>query len=171
MARFENDRYGIVFDYPSRLDVAHAFVSDYFLGDRWNPDVAANIPGAALLSLTLPESNDITRAVLRVGASDDTRAVDVCQSTPGSEQAEHVRLRGVDFTRMDHDNAAMNHYSRVHSYRGVHDDQCVAIDLIVTGTNPGVYGPEKPSKPPFDVDDGMARLEDLLDGLVFIDTR
>lgn len=165
--RFVSEDYHVVVQYPDTVDAAHAFESDYFLGNRWNPDVARTIPGAALLSLTLPGSNKLRRGVLRLGASDDTRAVDSCGTTPGREDAEAVQVGGVAFTRLDHGDAAMNHFSEVRSYRGVHADQCIAIDLVVTGINAGVY--DDPPEAPFSTKQAMRRLEGLLDDVSFID--
>ncbi|WP_334179513.1 hypothetical protein [Pseudoxanthomonas sp.] len=40
------------------------------------------------------------------------------------------------------------------------DERCIAIDLLVAGTRPEVYGP--PATPPFDEATARARLQEAL---------
>ncbi|MES1924053.1 hypothetical protein [Salinisphaera sp. T31B1] len=165
--RFVSDDYGIVVVYPDRVHAANAFQPDYFLGSRWNSTADDDTAGSPLLALTLPGSNKLTRGVMRVGASDDARAVDACERSADGTRVTTQRIGGVRFTRVDSADAAMNHYSRMQRYRAVHDGRCVAIDLIVTGVNADVYAAEDRPRQPFTPDQAMNRLHALLDGVFF----
>ncbi len=167
-ARFVSQDYRLAVDYPRELKAAHDFESDYFLGSRWDSSSDGNTAGAALLALTLPDSNNLVRGVMRIGASDDARAIDVCLPAAGTLDTRSTRIDGVDFVRLDQGDAAMNHYSQVRRYRAVRDDQCIAIDLIVTGTRAGVYAADDRPEQPFTPDQAMDRLSDLLDGIHFL---
>lgn len=167
-ARFVSQDYRLAVDYPRELEDAHDFESDYFLGSRWDSSSDGNTAGAALLALTLPDSNKLIRGVMRIGASDDARAVDACLPAADTPNARSTRIHGVDFVRLDQGDAAMSHYSQVRSYRAVRDDQCIAIDLIVTGTRAAVYAAADRPEQPFTPDQAMDRLSDLLDGIHFL---
>ncbi|ROO27059.1 hypothetical protein SAOR_09475 [Salinisphaera orenii MK-B5] len=165
---YHSPRYGLAIAYPQGVPAARRFEADYFLGTRWNPDAAAAVPGDALLALTLPGSNTITRGVMRIGASRAPRALAACSgpsSGPAGAPAEprRVLIDGVAFTRVDTGDAAMNHHLQRHSYRAVTAGRCIAIDLIVTGVNPSVYA--SPPARPFDRETAFARLEALLSRL------
>jgi|GEM_PF-2247228 len=169
MARFQSSDYRLVIDYPRDVDASRSFVSDYFLGSRWDSSSDGNTAGTPLLALTLPDSNQLVRAVIRIGASDDARAVDVCLPAPGTPGTSDRRIDAIEFTRVDQGDAAMSHYSQTRSYRAVRDeDQCIAIDLIVTGTRAGVYDAQDRPEQPFTPDQAMSRLTDLLDGIHFL---
>lgn len=171
--RFVSHQYGMVLDYPGGLTVHHEFQPGYFLGTRWNAYAPKNVAGDALLALRLPESNEVTKGILRLGASDAPRAVRHCVLSATAvdwvsrHKAESVQIAGVTFQRVTHSGAGMSHYLQRRSYRAVHDGHCIAIDLIVAGTNPHVYAP--PRTPPFSVDAAFTRLTALLDGFRFRD--
>ena len=166
-ARFDSAEYDVAMVYPASLKVSHGFESSYFLQQRWNPDAAEGVPGEGLLALTLPESNKLTTGELRLGVSDDRQAVNNCAlpDDGNAGAASSVVIDGVAFKRRDTGDAGMNHYLSRHAYRGVAHGHCYAIDLIVDGTNPGVY-PGNP-KPPMTRKTAFKRLTALLDGLTF----
>ncbi|AWN15348.1 hypothetical protein SALB1_1141 [Salinisphaera sp. LB1] len=166
-ARFDSARYDVAMVYPATLKVRHGFASGYFLQQRWNPDAAHGVPGQGLLTLTLPQSNKLTSGELRLGASDASQAFHHC-ALPDDGNAgavSRVVIDGVTFKRRDTGDAGMNHYLMRHAYRGVAHGHCYAIDLIVDGTNPGVY-PGNPT-PPMTKKTAFKRLTSLLDGLTF----
>lgn len=172
-ARFHSQHYGLAFDYPGKLTVRHDFQSGYFPGERWNPDAPDDVPGDMLLALRLPASNEVTKGILRLGASDAPVARQHCTlsqsavaSLPRGESGQ-TRIDGVTFQRVTRSDAGMNHYRRMHSYRAVQDGHCIAIDIIVAGTNPQVYEP--PRSAPFSSDAAFQRLTALLDGLRIAD--
>lgn len=166
-ARFVSAPYDVAMVYPATLEATHGFASGYFLRQRWNPDAAASVDGRALLTLTLPGSNRLTTAELRLGASDDPAAAGHC-ALPADGNAgpiSTVVIDGVTFKRRDIGDAGMSHYLARHAYRGVAHGHCYAIDLIVAGTDPAVY-PGDP-KPPMTRKAAFTRLTALLDGLTF----
>ncbi|WP_423822086.1 hypothetical protein V5738_17355 [Salinisphaera sp. SPP-AMP-43] len=153
--------------YPADLTARQGFQAGYFLDRRWNPDAQAGVPGEGLLTLTLPGSNKLMTAQLRLGASDDRQALDECR-LPEEGQAgpdASIVIDGVAFKRRDTADAAMNHFLARHAYRGVARGHCYALDLIVDGSNPGVY-PDHPT-PPMTRQKAFKRLTALLDGLAF----
>lgn len=166
-ARFDSAEYDVAMVYPASLKASHGFESGYFLQQRWNPDAANGVPGEGLLTLTLPASNKLTTAELRLGVSDDSQAVQDC-ALPDDGNAgavSSVVIDGVTFKRRDTGDAGMNHYLSRHAYRGVAHGHCYAIDLIVDGTNASVY-PGNPT-PPMTRKAAFKRLTALLDGLTF----
>lgn len=166
-ARFDSAAYDVAMVYPASLKASHGFESGYFMQQRWNPDAAKSVPGEGLLTLTLPESNKLTTAEFRLGVSDDSQALHHC-ALPDDGHAgavSEVVIDGVRFKRRDTADAGMNHYLLRHAYRGVVRGRCYAIDLIVYGTNPGVY-PGNPA-PPMTKKAAFTRLTALLEGLTF----
>lgn len=168
-ARFQSARYGVAMAYPASLKVTRGFESGYFLQKRWNPDAAADVPGTGLLTLMLPESNQLTTGELRLGVSDNKEAVHDCTlpSDGNVGAVSNVSIDGVTFKRRDTGDAGMNHFLSRHAYRGVAHGHCYAIELIVDGTHPGVY-PGHP-EPPMTRKTAFKRLTVLLDGLSFHD--
>lgn len=166
-ARFDSPGHNVAMVYPASLQARRDFESGYFLQTRWNPDAPEDVPGEGLLTLTLPGSNKLVTAELRLGASDSDRAVEDC-ALPDDGHAGAVStvvLDGVTFRRRDTGDAGMNHFLSRHAYRGVAHGHCYAIDLIVDGTNPGVY-PGNP-EPPMTRQAAFRRLTALLGGLTF----
>ena len=170
-ARYSNTAYHVALSYPSRLQATARFAGDYLLAPRWNPDAAADVTGKPLLALKLPESNNLLDARLRLGASARPAARADCQGpsttnvAPGFAKPRTVAIDGVKFTRYTTGDAGMSHFLQRHSYRGVHQGVCYAVDLVVSGVNPGVYA-NKPT-PPMTRNAAFKRLTALLDGLSF----
>jgi len=134
----------------------------YLTAQGWTAFAPAGQAGTALAALRLDGSNDITAAELRIGRSDDPQVVTACTEPPSEAQGtpEPVELDGVTFLHYHAEDAAMSHYLQVDGYRGLRQGQCVAIDLIVSGTRPEVYDP--PRQAPFAVADAQARLREAL---------
>ncbi|GAB3673071.1 hypothetical protein [Salinisphaera aquimarina] len=169
-ASYANAAYGVTLRYPADLTASRGFSSDYLLAQRWNPDAPADQAGQALLSLTLPESNHLLDARLRLGASQSAQAVSDCVRATAAKAANAnqpipVTVGGEPFQRVDSGDAAMSHFLSRHSYRGVVHGRCYAIDLVVSGVRPEVY-PDNPT-PPMTQDAAFQRLAALLDGLSF----
>lgn len=163
---FSSHRYAVAIRYPSNYSAARGFTGGYLTPPRWNPAVPASVPGRALLSLALPGSNRVRRAVLRLGASDDPRAVATCmqfQPAAALQSSGKRRIDGVLFHWHQSSDAAMSHYRQIREYRAVHADRCYAVDLIVAGTRRGVY--DNPPPLPFSMANAMIRLRSLLSGI------
>lgn len=163
---FRSAPYGVVVVYPDTLKQRRGFTGSYLLGQQWNPD-AHQAPGEALLQLTLPESNRLTDARLRLGVSDDTDAAQNCRLPEaghgGSES--RVKIGGVTFRRLDTSTAGMSHSLTRHAYRGVAHGNCYAIDLVVSGVSPDVVPGD--ARPPMSTGQAFGRLHALLAGISF----
>lgn len=167
VSAFASPAYDVHMVYPADLEAARGFRAGYFLDRRWNPDAGVDVPGDGLLTLTLPGSNKLLTAQLRLGASDAGQALRDCPLPEDRSRRDvtSVVIDGVTFRRRDTADAAMNHFLARHAYRGVARGHCYALDLIVDGSNPGVY-PDHPT-PPMTRQEAFKRLTALLDGLSF----
>jgi hypothetical protein len=133
------------------------------MGARWKADAGADDMGTPLLALVMDGSNEVTAAELRIGRSDDPGAVADCETVPeyaDPADGEVVEVDGIPFRRFAWADAGMSHYMEVEAYRAVRGGQCLAIDLLVTGTRPEVYDP--PRQPPFQRDEARQRLSKAL---------
>lgn len=148
-AMFASNAWGFRIDVPTGWTLRHDFQSGYLANGAWKTFAAPDSQGQPVLSLTVPGSDRITDAEIRVGTSRDPGEVQRCTAPPsavrGNVAAE--RINGIDFTTFEAADAAMSHHLDVHAYRAVHDGACYAIDLLVFGVNPQVYDP--PATPPF----------------------
>lgn len=165
---FKSADYGIAIAYPDDFKARKGFAGSYLQNGAWKTYAGPHSAGQPIVSLVLADSNDVTDAELRIGASRNKQAVAHCTRPPGSavpgSEAE-TTLGGVTFKTFKARDAAMSHYLEVKSYRTVHDDACYAIDLLVYGTNPKVYDP--PRKPPFTRKHAFSRLHTALQGFRF----
>ena len=122
--------------------------------------------GTPVMALALDGSNTITTAQLRIARSDHADALAHCLEMPPTARpgsSHEVTIGGVPFQAMTIGDAAMSHYLDVDAYRAVRDGQCVAIDLLVSGTRPEVYDP--PATPPFGRDHAGQALQAAMAGL------
>ena len=154
---------GFRIEVPSRWTAHRDFAHGYLANDSWKAYAAPDSQGTAIVSFTLPGSNEITSAEIRIGASRGAGEIAQCTVPPDSLRAGSLhqeRIGDVDFTAFEAADAAMSHHLDVRGYRAVHDGACYAIDLLVYGTNPEVYDP--PPKPPFSKDAAFARMTPVL---------
>ncbi|WP_110655037.1 hypothetical protein [Salinicola halimionae] len=151
--------------YDASLVRVDGKLSSYFDDGGWQ--LADDAPGERLILLKLPESDEITTALWRLGASKDAAAVDHCLNLPANAQAmsSKVTIAGEAFTGFTLGDAGMSHFQNAEGYRAVVDGSCYAIDLIVQGTSGEVYDP--PRQPPFSREDAMDRLHSVNDGVSF----
>lgn len=168
-AQYVNREYALAVSYPATLGSSHRATAAPMDAGRWKLDAGTRSHGRTLLALTLPGSNRVTSATLRIGASRDPRALHACLRPPAGARTDDrpVRIGGVDFTRFALAEGAMSHYLSARAYRAVHDGTCYAIDLRVSGTRPEVYDP--PATPPFSQQVAMQQLLALLTGIRFLD--
>src|SRR5699024_10413454 len=115
--------------------------------------------------LTLPSSDKLLTGQLRLGVSRHTTSQCALPHNGDIGDTTNTTIDGISFKRRDTRDAGMNHFLLRHAYRAVANDHCYAIDLIVSGTNPGVY-PDKP-KPPMTKQEAFRALATLLHGLSF----
>lgn len=147
---FVSDAWGFHIDAPPGWTLRRDFQSSYLSNGAWKTFAAPESRGEPILSLTVPGSNQITDAEIRIGASRDPAEVQRCTAPPSAVRAGGVatqRIHGIPFTTFEAADAAMSHHLDVHAWRVVHDGACYAIDLLVFGVNPQVYDP--PATPPF----------------------
>lgn len=147
---FVSDAWGFHIDKPRGWTLRRDFQSSYLANSAWKTFAAPGSRGEPVLSLTVPGSNQITDAEIRIGASRDAAEVQRCTAPPSATRADSVatqRINGVSFTTFEAADAAMSHYLTVHARRVVHGGTCYAIDMMVFGANPEVYDP--PATPPF----------------------
>ncbi len=165
---FTSKSYGIAISYPADFHAVKDFPGHYLANGAWKVYAGPKSRGQPIVALVLANSNEVTDAELRIGASRDAQAVRDCTQAPDAvrpKSERQVRLDGVDFTTFEAGDAAMSHYLATRSYRAVHAGACYAIDLIVFGTNPEVYDP--PRTPPFTREQAFAHLQQALQGFRF----
>ncbi|WP_106419925.1 hypothetical protein [Salinicola tamaricis] len=165
---FHSAEAGVALTYPATLERIDGnadtqAIQGYFDNGSWKLDASA--PGEALITLALPGSDAITTGLWRLGISRDPEAVRQCQRPPANAQRESSpsTLDGhavVVFTQND---AGMNHFREVESYRSVIAATCYAIDLIVEGSNGDVYDP--PRQAPFSREAAHQALREINAGL------
>jgi len=147
---FVSQAWGFRIDVPSGWTLRRDFQSGYLASGAWKAFAAPDSQGEPVLSLTVPGSNHITDAEIRIGASRDPVEVQRCTAPSSAVVAGSVatqRVNGIPFTTFEAADAAMSHHLNVHALRVVHGGACYAIDLLVYGVNPQVYDP--PATPPF----------------------
>ena len=147
---FVSDAWGFRIDVPTGWTLRRDFRSSYLANGAWETFAAPDSRGEPVLSLTVPGSNHVTDAEIRIGASRDPAEVQRCTAPPSAVRAGSVAMQlihGIDFTTFEAADAAMSHHLDVHALRVVHGGACYAIDLLVYGVNPEVYDP--PAMSPF----------------------
>lgn len=168
---FVSQAFGITLHYPATLEALEEFPSSFFTpGSGWNHRGPKQVPGSALIALKLPDSNAVLHGVLRLGASNAPKALNDClfskeeiqTQLPGINTVHQVRLDKVDFQMVTSGGAATGHEISERSYRAVHTNHCIAIDLIVAGS----WAVEN-QQAPFSTDEAFNQLTALLAGLDF----
>ncbi len=166
--QFASKRWGFTIAYPADSQVQRDFRHSYLQTGTWKTYAVPDSRGPPVVALTMPGSNHITDAEVRIGVSDSQTEVAQCTTPPQAVHAGSVGavvINGIPFTRFEAGDAAMSHYLDVHSYRVVHAGTCYAIDLLVYGTNPKVYSP--PATPPFTRKQAFTRMQDVLNTFRF----
>jgi hypothetical protein len=166
--RFASLHWGFSIDQPAGWQVRRDFRGGYLASDTWKTYAAPGSHGTPVIALTVPGSNHVTAAEIRIGASRSPEEVARCTKPPDAARAGGIgqaTINGIRFTRFDAGDAAMSHYLDVRSYRTVHDGACYAIDLVVYGTNPEVYSPR--ATPPFTRQQAFAQMQRVLQDFRF----
>ncbi|WP_110650989.1 hypothetical protein [Salinicola peritrichatus] len=167
MATYRATDYPVTLEYDRSLERIDGDPSGYFENGSWQ--IADDTPGKRLITLSLPESNDLATGLWRLGASRDPAAVGACLTPPPNARAmpSKTTIGGNPFDGFTLGDAGMNHFQSIEGYRAVIDETCYAIDLIVQGTNGEVYDP--PRKAPFSRGEALKQLEIINDGVSFSD--
>lgn len=163
-----NDAWGFRIEAPQGWGVRHDFRSSYLANGTWKTFAPPDSQGKPILALTVPGSNRISDAELRIGASRAADEVRRCATPPSALRPGSVatqRINGVAFTTFEAGDAAMSHHLEVHAWRVVHDGTCYAVDLLVFGVNPQVYDP--PATLPFSNAQAFTRMRAVLETFGF----
>jgi hypothetical protein len=167
---FTSDAWNFRIDVPPGWTVRRDFRSSYLANGAWKSFASPASHGQPVLALTMPGSDKITDAEIRIGASRDARELHDCATPPSAVRPGSVETRtigGVGFTTFEAADAAMSHHLEVHAYRTVRNGACYAIDLLVFGVNPAVYDP--PATPPFSDAHAFAAMRGVLQSLRFVE--
>jgi len=167
---FVSDAWGFRIDVPPGWAIRHDFRSSYLANGAWKAFAAPDSQGEPVVSLTMPGSDRITDAEIRIGASRAAAEVHRCTTPPSAVRPGSLatqRINGVTFTTFEAADAAMSHHLDVHAYRTVHNDACYTIDLVVFGVNPDVYDP--PVAPPFSGARAFDEMRAVIQGLRFVE--
>lgn len=166
---YTNRQWGFRISVPEAWKVSRGFPDTYLANGTWKAWAPQRDRGDAIVALTMPGSNGITDAEIRIGASHDPTSIRDCTKPPSALQQGtlgRARIGGVAFTTFAAADAAMSHYLEVRAYRSVRAGACYAIDLLVYGTNPEVYDP--PATPPFTHPDAFRAMRAMLGTFRFL---
>lgn len=167
-ADFRAPELGLSLQTPAGMQLRRDFTRSYLDNGAWKTYAAPDSRGEPVAALVVDGSNRLLAAELRVGASDDATSVRQCTDLPGSAMADshsQVTLDGVPFQHFRAGDGAMSHFMQVESYRAVRAGHCLAIDLLLIGTNPSVY-PTPPALP-FTREQAWSKLHEALAAVRF----
>lgn len=165
-AAFDDPALGLRLSVPPGMQLRRDFRRSYLDAGAWQAFAGPDGAGKPVAALVMNGSNHITAAELRIGRSADAQAMAHCLDVPPNAVAGSTSTRslgGVTFQHFQAGDAAMSHYMQVDAYRAIRGDQCIAVDLLVTGTRPEVYDP--PATPPFSNEQARQVLQRALSGL------
>lgn len=165
---FTDRSLGLALPAMAGMQLKRDFHRSYLDNGAWKSYAAPDSEGSPVAALVMDGSNHIIAAELRIGASHAGSEIGRCRASPDSAvpgSVDDVTLDGVTFRHFRAADAAMSHYMQVESYRAVRNGQCLAIDLLLTGTNPSAY-PDPPPVP-FTQAQAWAKLHKALDGVRF----
>ena len=165
---FVSEAWNFRIDVPPGWTVRRDFQSSYLADGAWKSFASPDSHGQPVAALSVPDSNKITDAEIRIGASRDAKEVHGCTTPPTAVRPGSVATRiinGVTFTTFEAADAAMSHHLDVHAFRTVRNGACYAIDLLVFGVNPAAYDP--PATPPFSDTHAFEAMDDALRSLRF----
>ena len=163
---FTETTLGLTLPVPTGMTLRRDFQRSYLDAGAWQTFAGKNSQGRPLAALVMDGSNKITAGELRVSESDAAEALAHCEDSPASAAPDSTSIEKLDGAAFQHfraGDAAMSHYLKVDGYRAVRAGHCVAIDLLVYGTRPGVYEP--PATAPFTEDQAWSALHAALGGL------
>lgn len=165
MNSYENAGAHISLQYPKGIVPQANFAGTYLVPDTWSALDPDSTAGDKLVAFSIPKSNEITSAGIRIATSKNEQDRANCTIAPSYATFEKKTkvLNGNMYTVLSLSDAAMNHYSTINSYRLVKNDLCYVIDTYVTGTNPEVYDPQP--TPPFTKDTAFDEIDKIVSTL------
>ena len=165
---FTSTTYGFSVRYDTALIASTTFARTYLLAENWSLDAPmAQRTGDPVVAFIYPGSNEVLAAELRVGVSEEPSEVEKCMVPPpyawDVTQGSIGGVPAVVYTRSD---AALSHFLQANVYRVLHEDRCISLELIVTGTNPEVYDP--PRSVPFAREAARQELSGVVRSFAFV---
>lgn len=159
---YKNSAYGFSITHPKEIIPAPTFAHSYLLPNAWSTIALPMSSGIQIVSFMIPGSNAITSAELRISASSNRTELKNCTSTPvhATFKTSTQKINNSLFSVFEIEDAAMSHYSSIKSYRISRDSACLAVEEVITGTNPQVYDPVATA--PFTKIEGFQKLDALL---------
>lgn len=116
-----NGEYGFSIQYPASAQVQDAIPAEG--GQPWRANAVA--PGALIVRFVTNGGE------VRVGASDDPRALEACEKPgPSEEAAEPVTFGEETWKVFSFDELGTDDERRVTSYRALHDGRCFAVEAF-----------------------------------------
>ncbi|GEM_PF-1351825 len=143
-AIYTNGIYGFTLLYPEDSVVNYEFSTSYHLPAQWRANADPAVSGKHIVEV-VPYSTESDHsyprhytALVRIGASNDPETVKTClqaSKDQGEVELADVELNGTTFKAFSFQNAGMMQYVEGVSYRTVHEDQCIALEKIRTGSS------------------------------------
>ncbi|HEY0948099.1 MAG TPA: hypothetical protein VGE53_01220 [Candidatus Paceibacterota bacterium] len=152
LAIYTNGPYGFTLFYPEAADVSYEFDPTYHLGSAWRANALPDVPGDPLVSIVpyaVSSENSYPRyfnAMVRVGASADPQEVERCEKVgvnEGETALSDRTINGRVWKAFSFESAGMMQYARGISYRTIHEDVCIALEQVRTGSS---YREDAPSE-------------------------
>lgn len=144
LAIYTNGTYGFTVFYPEAARVSYTFDPAYHLGSAWRaqalPD-GMGMPLVAFIPYEVRREHAYPRsfaAQVRIGISADPREMQRClvaDEGAGEAVAGTRTLGGREWMAFTFESAGMMQYARGISYRIVHDDRCIAMEQVRTGSS------------------------------------
>ncbi|KND47290.1 MAG: hypothetical protein AB199_02585 [Parcubacteria bacterium C7867-004] len=175
-AIYTNGTHGFSVFYPESATVDYSFDPTYHLASTWRASALPDSTGTPVVSF-IPYSvkSDSTYpryyiAMVRIGVSEDPKEIASCLE-PTKDQGETELpdrvINGTTWKAFSFENAGMMQYARGISYRSIHEEKCVALEQIRTGSS---YRDEPKAE---DIDDSVLDkayedLDAIVAGVTFV---
>lgn len=157
LAIYTNGPYGFTVFYPESAAVEYGFDTSYHLGTNWRAHALPDTQGApivAIMPYSIRSEDSYPRyfnAMVRIGASSDPKEIARCteaDTSAGETTLADRTIGGRVWKAFAFESAGMMQYAIGVSYRTVHEDRCIALEQVRTGSN---YREE--GSGPADIDD------------------
>lgn len=173
---YTNGPYGFAIFYPEAARIEYAFSPDYHLGTQWRAQALPESTGAAILAI-IPYSirNEASfprylNAMVRIGASEDPDEIERCER-PSEDQGEEalpdVSIGGHVWKAFSFSDAGMMQYVSGISYRTLHEDRCIAMEQVRTGSSYREDVPSAADIPQETLDAEYAKLDAIVQSFSF----
>ncbi|MES2668334.1 MAG: hypothetical protein V4644_01420 [Patescibacteria group bacterium] len=144
LAIYTNGPYGFSVFYPEAAAVEYAFDETYHLPSFWRANAlpeGAGMPIVAFIPYAISREDSYPRyftAMVRIGASSDPSEIERCESSAsdqGETQLPDATINGAVWKAFSFQSAGMMQYASGVSYRRIHEEKCIALEKIRTGSS------------------------------------